>query len=231
MQKPVLLSPAAERQDLEDIWRSKLEDASNRYKAAHAHYRKELSEQTRELSGNPSSALSGARQADSQSLAEYTRVLKIFTDLTVAGKKPAEKAEMCEYVAKTSLITVVDDDESVRESLTGLLRSVGYQVQTFPSADSFLGSGSCEETECLILDLRMPGIDGYGLQCRLNAEHSRVPVIVITGHADEPERQRAIAAGALDVLHKPFAASLLLKTVEKAVQKVAEWRYPNAQSE
>ena len=96
MQKPVLVSPGAERQGLEDIWRLKLEDASTRYKAAHACYRKELSKQTKELSGKPSSALSRARQAESQSLAEYTRVLKIFTELTVEGKRPgAQPAETC----------------------------------------------------------------------------------------------------------------------------------------
>jgi FixJ family two-component response regulator len=104
-------------------------------------------------------------------------------------------------------------------------------VQTFPSAESFLDSGSCEETECLILDLRMPGMDGYALQCRLNAEHSQIPVIIITAHADEAARQRVIAAGALDVLHKPFAARVLLETVEKAVQKAAELEQSNAQRE
>ena len=226
------LPPFIERQELEDTWRLKLEDASTRYKLAHECYQKELEEQGRGLSGSEAGALSGARQEESQSLAEYSRVLKIFTDLTVDGKKPgAQLAETCEVARKNSLITVVDDDESVRESLKGLLRSIGYQVQTFPSADSFLGSGSCEETECLILDLRMPGMDGYELQCRLNAEHSRIPVIIITAHADEPARQRAIAAGALDVLHKPFAARVLLETVEKAVQKAAELEQSNAQRE
>jgi FixJ family two-component response regulator len=103
-----------------------------------------------------------------------------------------------------------------------LLRSAGYQVQTFASAESFLGAGSRDETECLILDVRMPGMDGFGLQGRLNAEHSEIPIIFITAHDDGPSRQRAIGAGALDVLHKPFAASALLATVEIAITR---WRH------
>ena len=223
MDKPVS-SPSIERWELEDNLRSKLEDASTRYKAAHASYRKELEEQS-EGRGNATGALLGAREERSQALAEYRHALQTFTDLTVHGKRPgAQPAETREYLGNNSLIAVVDDDESVRESLNTLLRSVGYQVRTFPSADGFLSSGRCEETECLLLDLRMPGIDGFELQRRLNAEHSRIPIIIITAHDDEPARQRATAAGALDVLHKPFAARPLLEVVEKALQMVAAWR-------
>jgi two-component system response regulator FixJ len=102
-----------------------------------------------------------------------------------------------------------------------LLRSAGYQVQTFPSAESFLCAGNRVKTECLILDVRMSGMDGFCLQGQLNAEHSEIPIIFITAHEDGPRRQGAIAAGALDVLHKPFAASALLATVEFAVTR---WR-------
>jgi FixJ family two-component response regulator len=144
----------------------------------------------------------------------------MFTDLTVHGKTPREQqAGTPECLRGASLITVVDDDESVRESMNALLRSAGYQVQTFSSAESFLGAGNRGETACLILDVRMPGMGGFGLQGRLNAEHSEIPIIFITAHGDGPGRQRAIAAGALEVLHKPFAASALLATVEIAVTK------------
>ena len=223
MKKPIT-SPSTERQELEDNLRSKLEDASTRYKSAHASYRKELDKQS-DGRGNAAGALLGAREEESQALAEYRHALQTFTDLTVHRKQPgAEPPETCEYSGNNSLIAVVDDDESVRESLDALLRSVGYQVRTFPSADSFLGSGGYGEIECLLLDLRMPGIDGFELQRRLIAAHSRIPTVIITAHDDQPARQRAIAAGALDVLHKPFAARLLLQAIGKAVQKVAAWR-------
>jgi CheY-like chemotaxis protein len=223
MEKPVS-SPSTERRALEDNLRSKLEDASTRYKWAHASYRKELEKES-EGRGNATGALFGAREEESQALAEYRHALQTFTDLTVHGKQPgAQAAETFESLGNNSLIAVVDDDESVRESLNTFLRSVGYQVRTFPSADRFLGSGSYGETECLLLDLRMPEIDGFELQSRLNAEHSKIPIVIITAHEDQLARQRAIAAGAMDVLHKPFAARLLLEAVEKALQKTAAWR-------
>jgi FixJ family two-component response regulator len=115
------------------------------------------------------------------------------------------------------MISIVDDDESVREATKTLLRSVGYQVLTFASAENLLNSGALGETECLILDVRMPGIDGLELQRRLNAKGSRVPIIFITAHGDDPLRRRVIEEGAVDLLDKPFAASSLLATVEIAL--------------
>ena len=111
----------------------------------------------------------------------------------------------------------MDDDESIREATKTLLRSVGYSVETFVSAENLLQSGALQETDCLILDVRMPGIDGLELQGRLNAEGSRVPIIFISAHDDGRLRRRAIEAGAIELLRKPFEASALLGIVHTAL--------------
>src|SRR6185295_15568686 len=126
--------PSIERQNLEDVWRMKLEEASNRYKAANVCYRKKLEEQSKGLCNDEdaSAALIGAQQEESQTLAEYLRILKMFTDLTVYGKIPREQQAGTRVgLREARLITVVDDDQSIRESMNTLLRSAGYQVQTF----------------------------------------------------------------------------------------------------
>ena len=112
------------------------------------------------------------------------------------------------------VISIVDDDESIRAATKGLLRSVGYEVGTFASADQFLESGALRETECLILDIRMPGIDGLELQRRLNAEGCPVPVIFVTAHDDNNNRRKAIEAGALAVFRKPFDAHELVAAIQ-----------------
>lgn len=123
---------------------------------------------------------------------------------------------------EVTLISIVDDDESVREATQTLLRSVGYRVRTFVSAENLLDSDALAETECLILDVRMPGIDGLELQRRLNEGGSRVPIIFITAHDDGPLRQRAVEAGAVDLLQKPFDAGQLLATLQIAGGRAAE---------
>jgi FixJ family two-component response regulator len=115
------------------------------------------------------------------------------------------------------LISVVDDDPSIRDSTKTLLRSVGYPVTTFDSAESFLDSGALAETDCLILDIRMPGIDGLELQRRLNDIHSRVPIIFVTAHDDRANRRQALEAGAVGFLCKPFEANVLITTVQAAL--------------
>jgi FixJ family two-component response regulator len=116
------------------------------------------------------------------------------------------------------LISIVDDDESIRDSTKALLRSVGHRVATFASAaELLLDSGAIRQTECLILDVRMPGMDGLELQRRLNVGRSRIPIIFVTAHDDEIRRQQAIAAGAVDFLRKPFEASTLLAAVRAAL--------------
>jgi len=211
------VSPSrAMREQLEESWRLKLEEASSRYKAATAEYRTMLAEQS-----VATDALMRARQAESRALAEYAQVLRTFADLTIHGKVPEEQPAAGSNggvtVRQVNLISIVDDDESVREATKTLLRSVGYQVQTFVSAENLLNSGALGETECLILDVRMPGIDGLELQRRLNADGFRVPIVFITAHGDGTLRRRAIEAGAVDLLDKPFAASTLLATVESAL--------------
>ena len=117
------------------------------------------------------------------------------------------------------LVSVVDDDESVRESLAGLIRSVGLAVKVFPSAEEFLDSVDIAGSNCLILDVRMPGIDGLQLQSQLKASHPDLPVIFITAHGSEEEiRRRALAAGALDYLLKPLSEEEVLSAVDRALR-------------
>src|SRR5437867_2801602 len=97
---------------------------------------------------------------------------------------------------------------------------MGYQVAVFDSAEIFLGSGALEQTECLILDLRMPGMDGLALQRRLKQRDSHVPIVFITAHEDRARRAQAFAAGAVDFLYKPFAADALATAVQTALQRL-----------
>jgi len=117
------------------------------------------------------------------------------------------------------IVSVVDDDQSVRESLAGLIRSVGLAVKVFASAEEFLGSFHASGTDCLILDVRMPGMDGLELQRHLKASHPDLPVIFITAHGSEEEvRLRALAAGAVDYLLKPLSEEEVLHAVGTALK-------------
>jgi FixJ family two-component response regulator len=118
----------------------------------------------------------------------------------------------------TPLISVVDDDHSVRESLARLIRSVGFGVQVFGSAEEFLDAGRSREPDCLILDIRMPGMNGFELQRALSASDPELPVIFITAHgSDEEVRARAIGAGAVDYLLKPLKEEEVLKAIDAAL--------------
>jgi FixJ family two-component response regulator len=119
---------------------------------------------------------------------------------------------------KTKLIAVVDDDDSMRGALQGLLKSVGLPSQAFASAEEFLNSGQQHRTACLITDIRMPGISGLELQARLNAERCRIPTIFITAHGDAQMRMQALRAGAVEFLAKPFDDEALLKTIRAALE-------------
>lgn len=116
----------------------------------------------------------------------------------------------------TGVVCIVDDDESLRRSLRNLLSSVGYQVATFNSAETFLGSDHIEQPCCLILDLRMPGIGGLPLLHHLTTIASGHRVIVLTGHGDEEMRRRSLRAGAVAFLEKPFQSDELLDAVAGA---------------
>lgn len=116
------------------------------------------------------------------------------------------------------LVSVVDDDESVRESLRGLIRSVGLAVRVFASAEEFLASEYLATTQCLILDVRMPGMHGLELQRQLAATEHDIPIIFITAHAsDEGARSRALSDGAVAYLTKPFSEEALLHAINAAM--------------
>jgi len=116
------------------------------------------------------------------------------------------------------LITVVDDDESVRESLPDLLKEFGFDAQTFSSAEDFLASESMAKTKCLVLDVAMPGMSGPDLQRELSRRDQSIPIVFITGQRDEAVRPRLIAQGAVDCLFKPFEAADLLQALNTALR-------------
>jgi two-component system response regulator FixJ len=118
-----------------------------------------------------------------------------------------------------SLIAVVDDDESVREALENLISSVGLQVKLFASAEDFLGSETPSQTDCAILDVRLPGISGLELQKRLAAKGQTVPIIIITAQGDDKTQDEAVAAGAIAFLKKPFQEEVLLAALESALNR------------
>jgi two-component system response regulator FixJ len=125
-------------------------------------------------------------------------------------------------------VYVVDDDEAVRDGLSGLLDAGGYTCRTFSSAQEFLEAAPTLRPGCLIADIRMPRMDGLELQRRLTEQRLPFPLIVITGHGDVPLAVRAMKAGALDFIQKPFAASAILESTKIAVNHVAEPRETNA---
>jgi len=114
---------------------------------------------------------------------------------------------------KRSLVSVVDDDESVRESLPDLLNQFGYSVRTFSSALEFLASDTLELTKCLILDIVMPGMNGIELQAELKRRDRRIPIIFITAAQDDAVRARVVELGAAACLTKPFSDTALLEAL------------------
>ena len=118
----------------------------------------------------------------------------------------------------TSLVSVVDDDESVRESLPHLLRQFGFTTQTFSSAEEFLSSAFVSQTSCLILDVAMPGMSGPALQEELSRRQQPIPIIFITAQGDDTLRPRLLRAGAVECLFKPFSATALRAAVDTALR-------------
>lgn len=117
-----------------------------------------------------------------------------------------------------SLVSVVDDDESVRESLPDLLKELGFAARTFSSAGEFLASDVLSRTKCLILDIAMPGVSGPDLQQELRRRCMEIPIIFITGNRDESVRTRMIERGAVDCLFKPFSDTALLSALNLALK-------------
>ena len=118
---------------------------------------------------------------------------------------------------ETALISIVDDDESMREAIQSLLRSVGFRAKTFASGEQFLQSDQIENTACLILDVRMPGMSGLDLQRRLMATQCRIPIVFVTAHGEEEALSRALQEGAVDFLLKPFSEEALLNAIQAAL--------------
>jgi FixJ family two-component response regulator len=117
------------------------------------------------------------------------------------------------------MVAVVDDDESFRRALQRLMKSAGFPVQSFASAEDFLKSGQQHDTGCLIADIRMPGMSGLDLQAKLSADHCPIPTIFITAHGDEKLRLQAMRGGAVKFLAKPFDDAILLESVRTALKR------------
>ena len=125
------------------------------------------------------------------------------------------------YLKHKPLIVVVDDDQSVREALENLISSVGFEVKLFASAEDFLDSDTPLQTDCAILDVRLPGISGPELQQKLAADGQSIPVIIITAQGDDKTQDEAVAAGAIAFLKKPFKEEVLLAALESALKRKA----------
>jgi len=117
-----------------------------------------------------------------------------------------------------SLVSVVDDDESIRESLPDLLRQFGFAAKAFPSAEAFLSSEALGDTRCLILDIAMPGMSGPDLQQELKRRRREIPIVFITARSDETIRTRLLTQGAVECLLKPFSDAALLDALNAALR-------------
>ena len=121
-------------------------------------------------------------------------------------------------MSENPLIAVVDDDASMRGALRNLLRSVGFRAAAFASAEEFLQASQIQGTACAIVDVRMPGMSGLELQQHLATIQYPIPLIFITAHGDAEARARALRAGAVDFLYKPFSEEVLLRAIQSALQ-------------
>jgi FixJ family two-component response regulator len=117
-----------------------------------------------------------------------------------------------------SVVSIVDDDESVRESLPDLIRQFGFNVEAFASAEAFLASQVVDDTTCLVLDIAMPGMSGQDLQRELARRRSNIPIVFITASDDNTIRSRVLAEGAVDCLFKPFSEAALLDALNAALR-------------
>lgn len=118
----------------------------------------------------------------------------------------------------SALISIIDDDRSVREAIQGLIRSLGYATAAFGSAEEYLNSDRIRDTACIITDLQMPGLSGIDLQRRLMADGHRTPIIIVTAFPSDRLRKHALDAGAFGFLSKPFNETCLIACIDKALQ-------------
>ena len=128
--------------------------------------------------------------------------------------EPPQKRSAAEH----SLVSIVDDDESVRESLPDLLRELGFAASAFSSAEEFLASDCVEQTKCLLLDVAMPGMSGPDLHQELRRRRKEIPTVFITAQRDENVRSRLIEQGAVECLFKPFSEDALLEALNAALR-------------
>jgi FixJ family two-component response regulator len=122
-----------------------------------------------------------------------------------------------------ALVSIVDDDPSVRESLPDLLRQFGYAVEAFSSAEEFLGSDVIDQTRCLLLDVTMPGMSGLQAQLELNRRRQMIPIVFITANGDGNLRPLLLQRGAVECLYKPFSEAVLLEAVAAALRAWSVW--------
>jgi FixJ family two-component response regulator len=122
-------------------------------------------------------------------------------------------------VAEDTLISIIDDDDSLRSALVGLVRSLGYRASGFASAEDFLAADQANASAAIVTDIQMPGLSGIELKERLAADGCAAPVIMITARSEPGLQERAFASGALCVLKKPFAAEALIDCLERALAK------------
>jgi len=128
--------------------------------------------------------------------------------------EPSHKRSVVEHL----LVSIVDDDESVRESVPDLLRELGFAASAFSSAEEFLASDCIEQTKCLLLDISMPGMSGPDLQQELRRQRKEIPIVFITAQRDETVRSRLIEQGAVECLFKPFSEDALLEALNAALR-------------
>jgi FixJ family two-component response regulator len=127
-------------------------------------------------------------------------------------------SKQIQVVQRIPLISIVDDDEALRRSLDNLIRSTGLRAQGFPSAEAFLQSDQLNKTDCLILDVCIPGMSGLDLQRQLVTANSDVPIVFMTAHESRGQRRQALEAGAVAFLNKPFDEKDLLNAIDSALK-------------
>src|SRR5678815_2413839 len=144
-------------------------------------------------------------------------------------RSTAEKNDMRAARQPDAIIAIVDDDASAREGLQSLIRSAGWRVETFVSAQDFLGRRGAEAPSCLILDLQLPGLSGLDLQKRMADVGLEIPIVFLTGHGDIPASVQAMKAGAVEFLTKPFDEPELLHAIHEAIARDRRTRQQDAE--